>query len=615
MGPRRNASQPKRPGVFQQTIILGLVLQIILFAAAAWYCFPSQGLLPTNHSAVERFLYKQQQQQLPQQYVQEDFRIRRSGSNQTLNNFSPLTGLIRSYPNSAHHDPSQKRRCLAFTAVPKELDKLLQTIQGILGDSRLAPILDCIHLTIPDRSIRYSTELYPTTQALQRNYTDPRLIITRTSFDYGPMTRYLGPLHFERHPHTTMILFDVDTNMYNLLYQPAHDLALLFLAADKIDPSAVWCWQGENFQVDDNNVVHAAWDTYPLQAVSAWVNEPQPLPQDASALASLSLNQCHFCRGVGGLAFKPLHFQDFWWNQSDYHESCFWDDDRWVSYQVDRQGFPLKVLHYNDTLQLELDASSRGWFDLSKHAMDRHIVPPSVMEREVPMETPSERQRKEELAKLNQRRRGGNFADRLRIRQQQAHLRDRERLRREQLAAQDAMMEEETAKHDAKAGGSADTPSSDDPDKDEQKNDNDDEHNNQKAESGDEDVNDDKAERQRRQAQQEALRHRRLGSLTQITKSLLSDQTCPLAWLSYHQNAYPSARTTRTDPNVPPPPEDLDEIRKKLKPKGMVSNDFEFTKAKRVDLIKDHNLSNLLRNHRQNTNLTRGLRLRLGMIG
>ena len=38
------------------------------------------------------------------------------------------------------------------------------------------------------------------------------------------------------------------------------------------------------------------------------------------------------------------------------------------------------------------------------------------------------------------------------------------------------------------------------------------------------------------------LRHRRLGSLTQITKKLNSDVTCALAWMNKHPNAYPSAR-------------------------------------------------------------------------
>jgi hypothetical protein len=35
---------------------------------------------------------------------------------------------------------------------------------------------------------------------------------------------------------------------------------------------------------------------------------------------------------------------------------------------------------------------------------------------------------------------------------------------------------------------------------------------------------------------------RRLGSLTKITNELHSDQTCPLAWLKHHPDAFPTAR-------------------------------------------------------------------------
>ena len=47
--------------------------------------------------------------------------------------------------------------------------------------------------------------------------------------------------------------------------------------------------------------------------------------------------------------------------------------------------------------------------------------------------------------------------------------------------------------------------------------------------------------------------HRRLGSLTQLTNALRSDQTCPLAWLSRHPDAYPTARLSPNMTIVPPP--------------------------------------------------------------
>jgi hypothetical protein len=71
-----------------------------------------------------------------------------------------------------------------------------------------------------------------------------------------------------------------------------------------------------------------------------------------------------FLGGVGGLLFQPKHFLDFWWNQTDYHESCFWDDDRWVSFQMERQGIAMKVIHdteeYNVSSLLLSSSSMRA---------------------------------------------------------------------------------------------------------------------------------------------------------------------------------------------------------------------------------------------------------------
>jgi hypothetical protein len=43
-------------------------------------------------------------------------------------------------------------------------------------------------------------------------------------------------------------------------------------------------------------------------------------------------------------------------------------------------------------------------------------------------------------------------------------------------------------------------------------------------------------------------RRRRLGSLTTVTNRLQSDQTCTLAWLHQHPEAFPSARTRENRP-------------------------------------------------------------------
>jgi hypothetical protein len=258
----------------------------------------------------------------------------------------PMAGLIRSYPNSDHHDPTQRRHSITFTTMPDEIPTLQISVRAILDFMTADPenTFDAMHLCIPERPMR-SQDTYPSTLELQKIFTDPRIIIHRLA-DYGPMTRYLGPLAYEQHPESAIVLFDIDSNdlTYDLNTEDGktngrnhtRDIIHLIHASRHLDESAVWCNQGENFIMNEFQQVKPDWDLFPS------------IPVDVEGIKSYgysSWNHVHFCRGVGGLLFKPKHFVDFWYNQSEYHESCFWDDDRWVSYQMERQGFPLKVIH------------------------------------------------------------------------------------------------------------------------------------------------------------------------------------------------------------------------------------------------------------------------------
>jgi hypothetical protein len=237
-----------------------------------------------------------------------------------------IAGLIRSYPNSDHDDPTQRRNSITFSAVPKEIPRLQTFVRAILKFMTLDPFetFDAIHLCIPDRPLR-SVDTYPSTQKLQELFTDPRIIIHRLSLDYGPMTRYLGPLAYEHHPESAIVLLDIDSNATD---NHTQSIVHLVYASRHLDESALWCLQGENFAMNEFQQVKPNWDLFPVVSEGTYL-----------------WNHVHFCRGVRGMLFKPQHFADFWYNQSDYHESCFWDDDRWVSYQMERQGFPRKVVH------------------------------------------------------------------------------------------------------------------------------------------------------------------------------------------------------------------------------------------------------------------------------
>jgi hypothetical protein len=80
----------------------------------------------------------------------------------------PIAGLIRSYPNSNHHDPTQRRNSITFTTMPNEIPTLQISVRAILDFMTADPLqtFDAMHLCIPDRPMR-SKDTYPSTLELQ----------------------------------------------------------------------------------------------------------------------------------------------------------------------------------------------------------------------------------------------------------------------------------------------------------------------------------------------------------------------------------------------------------------------------------------------------------------
>jgi len=425
--------------LFQQTIVLALLVQIVFLLGSAYYFLHQHhvatttgGASPQSHSLFHN-LYPPPPQPLQtttitsaQQQQQQEQKVFH------VNLKHPLAGMIQHYPNGPHHDPTKRRHCFTFTAVPSEVTRLLTNVQQLLDFDRYAQVLDCVHISIPHFAMRFSEERYPTTAELQQRLTDPRVIFHRLP-DYGPMTRYIGPIAYEQHPESSMILFDIDSS--NMM-SSVKDLVLLFFAARQMDANAIWCFQGEDFLVDGDQVT-PVWDTFPAHT---WKNAED---------LQYEWNQCHFCRGVGGMLFKPKHFVDFWYNQSEYHASCFFDDDRWVSYQMDRQGFPLKVIHpTSNLLDLKYLLATKDESDENPSAQQQRQRRRLLVNSTMPSLPPPFLQQDPAWDITT-----NNYTSALRL-----------------------------------------------------------------------------------------LGHRRLGSLTQITKQLKSDVTCALAWMNKHPNAYPSAR-------------------------------------------------------------------------
>ena len=189
-------------------------------------------------------------------------------------------------------------------------------------------IFDAIHINVPWTALRFQKEHFPTSlQILDLFPNDPRIIINRL-MDYGPMTRYFGALGYEQHPDTRMIVYDIDSIHVNI-----HNIKLLLRGVNELDPHAVWCNFGEDFRIVEGDVIKPYWGTY----------ESYVVPDK-----NLSWNLVYFCRGAGAVLVQPKQFERFVLNATDYHHSCFWDDDRFISFQMGVLGYERKNIHTSD---------------------------------------------------------------------------------------------------------------------------------------------------------------------------------------------------------------------------------------------------------------------------
>jgi hypothetical protein len=273
------------------------------------------------------------------------------GESEPILTIHPLFGLVQSYPASTkQHDPTRQRTVLSLTATPAEMDRLHDLVSTLLQYRPYEHLFDAIHLSIPHESSRFPDLTYPSLADLQHIFTDKRIILHRLD-DFGPLTRYVGPLAYERHPDTAIVILDIDSqgmdwqirgHSYDQDPAPVRDLVQLVQYSNELDAAAMWCLAGEDFLVDEAGQVTATWDTFPRHNASNTIRNDDHHDDDSE---QVSWNLVHFCRGVGGLLFRPRHFREFWYNQTAYHESCYWDDDRWVGFQMERLGVDRKALH------------------------------------------------------------------------------------------------------------------------------------------------------------------------------------------------------------------------------------------------------------------------------
>ena len=56
-------------------------------------------------------------------------------------------------------------------------------------------------------------------------------------------------------------------------------------------------------------------------------------------------NEVEIFRAVNGVAIRRKWFDDIWYNATDYDLGCFWTDDHWFSFNMERQNVSIKLIH------------------------------------------------------------------------------------------------------------------------------------------------------------------------------------------------------------------------------------------------------------------------------
>ena len=114
--------------------------------------------------------------------------------------------------SSGYHNPWTQRTVLSLTCTPLEMERLYGLVDQLLNFRRYDGVFDAIHIAIPRESLRFN-ETYPSSGELQQRLavdSNPRIIVHRLS-DMGPITRFIAPILYERHPDTRIVAIDVDS--------------------------------------------------------------------------------------------------------------------------------------------------------------------------------------------------------------------------------------------------------------------------------------------------------------------------------------------------------------------------------------------------------------------
>ena len=228
--------------------------------------------------------------------------------------------------DTTNRSPKQ-RVVMSLTAVPSEIPVLLNaTINNLLFDQ--TKTVDAIYLNIPYMQLRNDNKLYPSTSELHGFFPQNKVIINRVLADAGPTTRYLGGIEFEHDPETLILTMDMDPwNFHQFTIAQLVEYA-------EFDRESVWTIWGENI----------AWNP----RSGFWGVDYWRYPMVINDTFNKSWNRVEIFRAVNGVAFRRKWLDHLWFNSTDYHVGCFWTDDHWFSFNMERQGIEIKLIHDYD---------------------------------------------------------------------------------------------------------------------------------------------------------------------------------------------------------------------------------------------------------------------------
>ena len=206
---------------------------------------------------------------------------------------------------AANRTPDNRRVIVSLSTVPDRIGNLGPTIRSLLKQTRPP---DEIVLAIPEFSVR-ERRPYVVPKYISRL---PRVRVLHCSEDWGPATKFIGPIQGELAAgrDNTLIMVVDDDRLY-----PRDALETYLYYSERL-PNAALCFRGaampSTLDWDDAKMIHAK-----------DLREPRPVA---------------VITGCGSYLVRPRFFDQSLWDYTGAPPVAFYIDDIWISAWLSRRG-------------------------------------------------------------------------------------------------------------------------------------------------------------------------------------------------------------------------------------------------------------------------------------